>query len=477
MADETTDISNCEQMVIVIRWITRKFIVQEEFIGLYEMSLTDSATIAKTILDVLTRLNLPLSKVCGQCYDGASCMSGCKSGVAKRITDLEPRALYIHCYGHALNLEAGDAIKQSKLMQDALDTTREITKLVKSSPKREAMFKDIKKANEAECIDLPSKKSAIRVLCPTRWTVRAEALGSVINNYSSLLETFEAALETTRDTDTKARIRGVAAEMTTFKYLFGNVLAEKISRHTDNLSKTLQTPSSSAATGQDVAKMTLTTLMSMRSDECYDLFWNEVALLADQFDVEEPQLPRRRRPKRYNDGLSEGHHPETVKDLYRQYYFEAIDAVIACIKDRFNQPGYITYKSSKELLLNAAKQEDYTSEFEAVSKFYQNELDQELLKTQLVTFGQTFTADTSTLTIYDLQEYFESLTSAQCTILSQVCKLMEIILIMPATNSTSERSFSALRHVKTYLRNTMSQRRLNDLMILHVQKIILTNLI
>ena len=28
----------------------------------------------------------------------------------------------------------------------------------------------------------------------------------------------------------------------------------------------------------------------MRSDECYDLFWNEVALLADQFDVEEPQI-------------------------------------------------------------------------------------------------------------------------------------------------------------------------------------------
>lgn len=41
---------------------------------------------------------------------------------------------------------------------------------------------------------------------------------------------------------------------------------------------------------------------------------------------------------------------------------------------------------------------------------------------------------------------------------------------MPATNSTSECSFSALRHVKTYLRNTMSQRRLNDLMILHVHK-------
>ena len=41
---------------------------------------------------------------------------------------------------------------------------------------------------------------------------------------------------------------------------------------------------------------------------------------------------------------------------------------------------------------------------------------------------------------------------------------------MPATNSSSERSFSALRRVKSYLRSTMTQQRLNNLMILHVHK-------
>ena len=46
---------------------------------------------------------------------------------AKRICDLEPRAV---CYGHALNLAAGDTLKQSKLMKEALETTREITKLI-----------------------------------------------------------------------------------------------------------------------------------------------------------------------------------------------------------------------------------------------------------------------------------------------------------------------------------------------------------
>ena len=42
--------------------------------------------------------------------------------------------------------------------------------------------------------------------------------------------------------------------------------------------------------------------------------------------------------------------------------------------------------------------------------------------------------------------------------------------MMPATNAESERSFSAVRHIKTYLRSTMTQQRLNHLMLMHVHK-------
>ena len=41
---------------------------------------------------------------------------------------------------------------------------------------------------------------------------------------------------------------------------------------------------------------------------------------------------------------------------------------------------------------------------------------------------------------------------------------------MPATNAVSERSFSTLRRIKTYLRSTMSQQRLNNLMLLAVHQ-------
>ena len=42
--------------------------------------------------------------------------------------------------------------------------------------------------------------------------------------------------------------------------------------------------------------------------------------------------------------------------------------------------------------------------------------------------------------------------------------------MMSATNAGSERSFSAVRRIKSYLRSTMSQQRLNHLMLLHVHK-------
>ena len=47
---------------------------------------------------------MKLNFCCGQCYDGASAMSGTRSGVAKNQLDEELCAVYTHCCGHALNL-------------------------------------------------------------------------------------------------------------------------------------------------------------------------------------------------------------------------------------------------------------------------------------------------------------------------------------------------------------------------------------
>ncbi len=70
------------------------------------------------------------------------------------------------------------------------------------------------------------------------------------------------------------------------------------------------------------------------------------------------------------------------------------------------------------------------------------------------------------LTFSDIHRHFPS---SQVLYLNQVALVIKFVLLMPATNAVSERSASALRRIKTYLR-TMTQQRVNNIMVLHIHK-------
>ena len=187
-------------------------------------------------------------------------------------------------------MAASDALKQLKLMKDALETVHEITKLIKFSPRRDGIFHRLQE-------DAPFAPG-IRVLCPTQWIVRADAIASVISNFEVLECTWEEACAVTKDTEAKARICGVLVIMKTFSFVFGAMLGEMILRHADNLSSTLQHRPMSAAEGQNIAHMTEQTLKILHSDQLFDLFWAKVNQFASSHDVSEPQLPRKRKRPR-----------------------------------------------------------------------------------------------------------------------------------------------------------------------------------
>ena len=54
--------------------------------------------------------------------------------------------------------------------------------------------------------------------------------------------------------------------------------------------------------------------------------------------------------------------------------------------------------------------------------------------------------------------------------------LVRFLLLVPASSATAERSFSALRRIKTWLRSTMSQARLNHVSLLNIHSKILDTL-
>ena len=177
-------------------------------------------------------------------------MAGARGGVAAKFQQIEPRTVFTHCYGHALNLGVSDAIKRSIIMKDCLDTCYELVKLIKFSPKRDAMLIRLKE-------EIGSDAPSIRTLCPTRWTVRAQSLASIIANYKELQQLWEEALMATSDTEMKARIQGISSQMETFRFLFGLLLSEMILRPTDMLSKTLQNLEMFSVEGHEIAMLTV----------------------------------------------------------------------------------------------------------------------------------------------------------------------------------------------------------------------------
>ncbi len=375
---------------------------------------------------------LSIEKLRGQCYDGASTMAGSRTGVAKRISELEPRAIFTHCYGHSLNLAACDTLKKSKVMKDALELTHEMSKLIKYSPRRESIFKKIK-----ESISL-SSSPGIRTLCPTRWTVRAESLSSIINNFEALRSTWELAMDAVQDTETKSRIRGVSFQMETFDYFFGNYLATLVLRHADNLSSTLQHESMSPAEGQQVARMTVATLKSIRNDESYDGFKKSVTLKATHLAVGEPKLPRRRKiPKRYDSGSHIGDYHTTPESYYKELHFEALDLIINCIESRFDQPGFRIYQSIELLIVKSCKKEDTTAELDEVCTTYKDDFDKDVLCTQLQILRSNYNCKETSITIFDIRDYLLSLSPSLLSLISEVKLLMQLLLVMPATNASS----------------------------------------
>ena len=390
-------------------------------------------------------------------------MAGCRTGVASQILALDSRALYTHCYGHSLNLAMCDTIKKCKLTWDALDAAYEISKLIKFSPKRDHLFDELKQQFSPD-------NPGFQVLCPTRWTVRAESLKSILENYTALQELWDAALETGLDAEVRSRIIGVKAQMESFNYFFGISVGELVLKHGDNLSKALQNESISAAEGQRLASLTVTTLTKIRDAEQFDLFWQLIAKKASSFDVSKPTLPRKRKaPQRYEIGAGQSHFPEGVEEYYRQIYFEVLDLAITCVKERFNQPGYCTYQVTESLLLKAVRGEDFTAELQSASSFYVDDFSISALQVQLQTLRAQFENETH-ITLQDIIQYLKTFSDIEITIYSEVVTLLKLILVSPATNATSERTFSAMRRIKTYLRSTMGQARLNGLMLLHVHK-------
>ncbi|KAF0294043.1 Zinc finger MYM-type protein 1 [Amphibalanus amphitrite] len=221
MADETRDSAGTEQVAICLRSVNKQLEVEEQLIGLYSVESTTALVLSTVIKDALLRMELDLKQLRGQCYDGAANMSGKFKGVQALIKQEEPRAVFVHCTAHRLNLAVQDCMDGVRPLRDTIQETGRMIGFFRDSPKR------------LSCLIHFGADKSLRPLCPTRWTCSEPALASVINNYTAVLSSLEAIADdpSTRP-DQASTASGHARRMQSFDFFFGLSLALHLLRMT-----------------------------------------------------------------------------------------------------------------------------------------------------------------------------------------------------------------------------------------------------
>ena len=146
LADEASGCSNKEQMPLVVRYVADTGIC-EDFLG---FTLCDSGTsdtaLAQLILQKLGEWGLNLDRLRGQGYDGAGNMAGRLSGCSAIIRQSYPKALYVHCSSHCLNLCVVAATKITPV-SSMWSILLEVSIFFKYSSKRQAKLESVITAN------------------------------------------------------------------------------------------------------------------------------------------------------------------------------------------------------------------------------------------------------------------------------------------------------------------------------------------
>ncbi|XP_011163667.1 zinc finger MYM-type protein 1-like [Solenopsis invicta] len=127
--DSTADVAHIDQMTEIIRYVkidSGKVEIVESFLGILPIKEKSAEKVAKMILRSLDEDKLLIENCRGQSYDNAATMSGFHRGVQQRIKDINPKAKFIACTNHNLNLADVHAAGQSVHSTTFVGTTKRI---------------------------------------------------------------------------------------------------------------------------------------------------------------------------------------------------------------------------------------------------------------------------------------------------------------------------------------------------------------
>jgi len=170
------------------------------------------------------------------CTDGASVMTGNKSGVAARFRDkYGGHVTAFHCLAHRLELAVDDALKSVTATNHFQAFVTTLYSLYSQSPKNQRELGAIAAETEIELL-------RITAIFGVRWVASSyRAVRAMWRNYPALYKHFvTASLDATRSTMERTKFQGLAKKLGTVSFLQDLALMKDVLTELSGLSLKLQ---------------------------------------------------------------------------------------------------------------------------------------------------------------------------------------------------------------------------------------------
>lgn len=186
----------------------------------------------------------------------------------------------------------------------------------------------------------------VKPLSPTGWTVRGQAVHTVLSQYEAVLTSLEEIASTVSDSGSRAN--SFLEHFLNGKTVLGLLVASEVLGELECSLRSSQKQSETIGGMQAAVAYVSSTLQGKRIEEKFVEMFEKAVSKIEDLGIEPIKIPcQRAPPKRFTGGACH-HKAETPEEFFRVEFFKVLDCLDVQFKETFNQPDLEKPQKNRE---------------------------------------------------------------------------------------------------------------------------------